>query len=69
MFDHMDGVIRVLAKKTTQWKEEFFFAVELARQKLSICYAEVTPTTGMLLISEHILHPFRILRVFRKWDK
>jgi hypothetical protein len=66
MFDHMDGVIRVLAKKTTQWKEEFFFAVELARQKLSICYTEVTSTTGMLLISANILDPFRILRLFRK---
>jgi hypothetical protein len=46
-----------------------FFAVKLARQKLSKYYAEVTPTTGMLLISAHILDPFRKLRSFRKCDK
>jgi len=69
MFDHMDGVMRALAKKKTQWKEDFFFAVKLARQKLSKYYAEVTPTTGMLLISAHILNPFRKLQSFRKWDK
>jgi len=69
MFDHMDGVMRALAKKKTQWKEDLFFAVKLARQKLSKYYAEVTPTTGMLLISAHILDPFRKLRSFRKWDK
>jgi len=69
MFDHMDGVMRALAKKKTQWKEDLFIAVKLARQKLSQYYAEVTPTTGMLLISAHILDPFRKLRSFRKWDK
>jgi len=35
MFDHMDGVMRALAKKKTQWKEDLFFAVKLARRKLS----------------------------------
>jgi hypothetical protein len=30
MFDHMDGVMRALAKKKTQWKEDLFFAVKLA---------------------------------------
>jgi len=69
MFDHMDGVMRALAKKKTQWKEDLFFAVKLARQKLSKYYTEVTPTTGMLLISAHILDPFRKLRSFRKWHK
>jgi len=69
MFDHMDGVMRALAKKKTPWKEDLFIAVKLARQKLSKYYAEVTPTTGMLLISAHILDPFRKLRSFRKWDK
>ena len=34
-FDHMDGVMRTSAKKKTQWKEDLFFAVKLARQKLS----------------------------------
>jgi len=69
MFDHMDGVMRALAKKKTPWKEDLFFAVKLARQKLSKYYAEVTPTTGMLLISVHILDPCRKLQSFRKWDK
>ena len=35
MFDHMDGVMRALAKNKTQWTENLFFAVKLARQKLS----------------------------------
>jgi hypothetical protein len=61
MFDHMDGVMRALAKKKSHWKEDWFFAVKLARQKLSKYYAEVSPMTGMLLISLHILDPFRKL--------
>jgi hypothetical protein len=65
----MDGVMRALAKKKTQWKEDLFFAVKCARQKLSKYYTEVTPTTGMLLITAHILDPFRKLRYFKKWDK
>jgi len=69
MFNHMDGVMRALAKKKTQWKEDLFFAVKLAWQKLSKYYAEVTATTGMLLISAHILNPFQKLRSFRMWDK
>jgi len=69
MFDHMDGVLRALAEKNTQWKEDLYFAVQFARRKLSKYYAEVTPTTGMLFISAHILDPFCKLRSFRKWDK
>jgi hypothetical protein len=68
MLDHMDGVMRALAMKKTQWKEALFFAVKFARQKLTKSYTEVTPTTGMLLISAHILDPFRKLRSFRMWD-
>jgi len=69
MFDHMDGVMRAMAKKTTKWKEDLFFAVKLAREKLSKYYAKVTPTMAMLLISAHILDAFRKLRLFSKWDK
>jgi hypothetical protein len=69
LFDYMDGVMRVLAKKKTPWKEDLFFAVKLARQKPPKYCAEVTPTTSMLLIYAHILDPFRKLRSFRKWDK
>ena len=50
MFYQMDGVMRALAKKKTQWKQDLFFAMKLARQKLSNYYAEVTLWTGMLLI-------------------
>ena len=69
MFNHTDGVMRTLAKKKTHWKEDLFFAVKLAWQKLSKCYAEVTPTTGMVPISALILDPFQNSRAFRKWDK
>jgi len=68
MFDQIDGVMWALAMSKTQWKEELFFAVKLARQKLSIYYAEVTPTTGMLLISADISDPFRKFWSFQKWD-
>jgi len=69
MFDHIDGVIRALAKKMTQWKEDLFIAVKCARHKYSKYYTEVTPRTGMLLITAQILDPFRKLRSFRKWEK
>jgi hypothetical protein len=49
MFDDMDGVMRALAKKT-QWKDDLYFAVKCARQKLSKYHSEVTPTTGLVLI-------------------
>jgi hypothetical protein len=69
MFDHTDSIMQALARKKTWWKEAFFFAVKLARQKLSKYYAEVTPMTGMLLISAQILNPFRMLELCRQWDK
>jgi len=65
----MDGMMWGFANKRTQWKEDLFCAVQLARQKLSKYYAEVTPTTWLLLIAAHILDSFRMLRSFRKWDK
>jgi hypothetical protein len=68
MFDYMDGVMHALAMRKTQWKEDFLFAVRLARQMLPKYNAELTPTTGMLLISAHVLEPFRKLRSYTKWD-
>jgi len=68
MFDHMDGMMRALATKKTPWKEELFFAVGCAGTKVSKNCSKVTTTTGMLLILAHILHSFRKLRSFRKWD-
>jgi len=64
----MAGVMRALAKKKTPWKEDLFFAVKFAWQKLYKYYAEVNPSTGMLLIAAQILDPFRKLQLFRKWD-
>jgi len=69
MFDYMDGVMRALAKTKTPWKEDMFFAVKLDGLKLSKYCTEVTPTTGMLLITAHILNSFRKLRSFRRWDR
>jgi hypothetical protein len=65
----MDGVMCALAKNKTQWKEDLFFAVKLARQKLFKYYAKVTPTTGMLFMSAHMLNPIRKLRLYRNLDK
>jgi len=69
MFDYIDGVMRALTKKKPPWKEDLLFTVQLAQQKLCKYYTEVTPTTGMLLISAHILNPYWKLQSFRKWDK
>ena len=69
MFDHMDGVMPALAKMKTLWMEDLFFAVKFVQQKLSEYYTKVTPTSGMILISAHILHHFQKLRSFGMWDK
>jgi len=69
MFDHMDGVTGAVAKKKTRWKEDLFLAVKLARQKMSKCYAEVTPRIGMLHIPTPILNPFWKFQSFRNGDK
>ena len=69
MFDHMDRVMEALANKKTLRKEDLFFTVKLALQKLFKYYSELSPTPGMLLIVAHILDPFQKLRSFRKWDK
>jgi len=69
MLDHMDGVMRALDTKKTEWKEDLYFPVKVARQKLSTYHAEVTPTTSLLLMSAHILDPFRNVRSFSRLDK
>jgi len=69
MLDHMHGMMRALAKKKTAWKDDLFFAVKLAQQKLSKYYCAVTPSTGMRLISAHLLDRCWKLRSFRKCDK
>jgi len=69
MLDNMEGDLRTLAKKMTQWKEDLYFSMKFVWQKLSKYYAEVTARTGMIPISAHILDSFWKLQSFRKWDK
>jgi hypothetical protein len=64
----MAGVIWALGRNKTQWEEELFFTLRLARQKLFKHYAEVTPSPSNLLISAHILNSIRKMRSFRTWD-
>jgi len=68
MFNQMDGVMRDLATIKTKWKKDLVFAVKSARQKVFKYYAEVTPTSGMLLIAAYILDRCRKLQYVRKWD-
>jgi len=65
----MDGVMRALARKMTQWQADLFFDIKLTPQKLSRYYAEVILTTRLPLISAYILNLFRKLRSFRMWEK
>ena len=69
IFDHMDGVMRALAKKNTQLKKDLYIAMKFVWQKLSKYHTEVSPTTSRHLISAHILDPFRKLRLLKKCDK
>ena len=68
MLDRMDGILRPWDTKKTEWKDDLYFAVKFTRQKLPKYYVEVSPTTGMLHISAHVLDVFRKLRSFRKWE-
>jgi len=69
MLDHLDGVMRVLAKKKTHWKEDFYFTMKDGWQQLSKYYTEVTSMARLLSISAHIIDSSWKLRSFRKWDK
>jgi hypothetical protein len=68
-FHLLDDVMQALSKKKTQRKEDLYFAVKCAGQKLSKYFSEVTATTGLLHISAHMLQPFPKLRLFSKWAK
>ena len=67
IFDHMAIVMRSVNKKITQLKEDRFFTVKLARQKLWKYCTDETPTTGSNLSSAPLLDPFRKLRSCIKW--
>jgi len=68
MLNHMDGIMRGLYKKKTQWKEHLYFSVKLACQKRSKYHAEVPPITGVCLIPAHMLDSFRKLWLFSEWN-
>jgi len=69
IFDHLDGVLKALAKKRLQWKRDIHRAVRSARAKLRKYYTKVTPETGLILILATMLDPFRKLQTFKGWDK
>ena len=69
MFDHRDGIMQPLPKKNTLLKEDFYFAMKCARQKLPKYHAEVSPVPGTRFISAQILEHFRKLRSFWEWGK
>jgi hypothetical protein len=55
MFNQMDGVMRGLAKKKIQWRENLYFAVKVARQNPPKYSLKITPTTGLVLILGQLL--------------
>jgi hypothetical protein len=65
----MDDVMRAETKKNTRWKEDLFFTVKLALQKLPKYYLAVTQTIDMFFISARMVDPFWKLRSSRKWGK
>jgi len=50
MLQHMAGDMGALAKNKTQWKQDLYFVVKFAWQKLCNIYAEVNPMTCLHLI-------------------
>jgi len=61
--------MRPFAKNKVQWNADLYFAVKVVRHKLYKDYAKVTPTTGLLRITAHMVDPFRKLQSLREWDK
>jgi len=61
MCNHMDGIMWTIALKKTHSKEDLHFAPKFVQQQLSKYYAEVTPTTGMSIISVRNINPFKKL--------
>jgi len=68
VLNRTNGLMWPFAIMETQWENDLFFAVKLAWQALSKYDDEVTPKTGMVLSSAHILDPYWKLQSFRKWD-
>jgi len=62
IFEHMDGMRLALAKKKTQWKQDLYFRMKVAGQKMPKYFAELAAMTGLLLMSAHILGLLRKLQ-------
>jgi hypothetical protein len=69
MFDLLDVILRAFAHWKTASMEDLYSVVTLTGQNMSKCYADITPTPGMLLISVHILNHFQMSESFWMWDK
>jgi hypothetical protein len=68
ILNYIDGVMRALPQKKTQWKQDLYFAMSYAWLKLSKYYTEVSSMKSTQLVSVHILDPFGKLQSLRKWD-
>jgi len=68
MFNHLDGILWALGQQK-KCKEELYFAVKFACQKLSKWYIDVSPMMGIHLISANILDSFQMFWLCRKWDE
>jgi len=64
----MDCVVRALAKKITQWKEDLEFARKFRQQKLTKYYTGFSDMAGMLLVSADFLNLLWKLEWFNKRD-
>jgi hypothetical protein len=69
MFDRTEEVVRSFIMKKIPWKNDSYFVVKIAQQKLFKYYANVHATTDLVQNSAHMLKCILKLRSFRKWNK
>jgi len=65
----MDGVMRTVVMKKTEWKEDLYIAVKFVQYMLSKYYAKLTVTMGALPILPNLFDSFQKLPLFGKWGK
>ena len=68
-FNNMDGVMRTVVMKKTEWKEDLYIAVKFVQYMLSKYYAKLTVTMGALPILPNLFDSFQKLPLFGKWGK
>jgi len=61
--------MHALGNKKTQWKEDLYFGLKIACNRVCKYYSQVTPEMGMLPVPTQILNPFGKFQPFRIWDK